>query len=212
MSKTQDFFESKEFLEKIIAMMPEHVYWKDLQGVYWGCNDKQATSLGLASRHDILGKTDYDLSDKATADAFRKIDQAVMKTGKAFITEEHIKKVNEKEGTVLSHKVPLYDDQNNIAGLLGISVDITKLKQTEKALQTQIHETDKAYRSKAEFLSVASHEVRGPVANVITYLDLLEYNLQDYFKNVDVLSTYAKLIRMVKRSHKEYIIDHKESC
>ena len=45
----------------LVAMFPGHVYWKDLNGVYQGCNDNAAKYVGLNSRNEIVGKTDYDL-------------------------------------------------------------------------------------------------------------------------------------------------------
>ena len=41
--------EMKRFhlLENIIALIPGHVYWKSKNGKYLGCNNEQATSLGL---------------------------------------------------------------------------------------------------------------------------------------------------------------------
>lgn len=31
-------------LTNIVLNMPGHLYWKDISGVYLGCNDKQAQS------------------------------------------------------------------------------------------------------------------------------------------------------------------------
>ena len=43
-----------ECLENIIAEMPGHVYWKDRNGVYLGCNDSQAKFLGFSSGKEIV--------------------------------------------------------------------------------------------------------------------------------------------------------------
>ena len=50
------------FFKKIIDLLPGHIYWKDLQFRYLGCNSQQAMSLGLRTPQEIVGKTDYDLS------------------------------------------------------------------------------------------------------------------------------------------------------
>lgn len=51
-----------EMLEEIIAVLPGRVYWKDKNGVYLGCNDKQAESLGLKRGYEIVGKTDFEIT------------------------------------------------------------------------------------------------------------------------------------------------------
>lgn len=65
-----------EVLENIIALMPDHVYWKDKEGVLQGCNNALAKSLGLKSRKDIVGKTDWDL-----ATVYRVLDASVYRGG-----------------------------------------------------------------------------------------------------------------------------------
>ena len=52
--------------EHMLALMPGHVYWKDNKGVLRGCNNALAKTLKLASRKDIVGKTDYDISSPST--------------------------------------------------------------------------------------------------------------------------------------------------
>ena len=60
-------------MKNIMAEMPGHVYWKDVNGIYLGCNNRQAQSLGFKAGSDIIGKTDFDLPwDTHIAKKFRK--------------------------------------------------------------------------------------------------------------------------------------------
>lgn len=80
---------SKIALESIIAFLPAHVYWKNTQGVYLGCNDKQAKSLGFISGKEIIGKTDFELPwPEGAAEEFRNNDLKVINTGKPISAEE----------------------------------------------------------------------------------------------------------------------------
>ena len=124
--------ETKDFLENIIALMPGHVYWKDKNGVLLGCNDLQAIDAGLLSRHEIIGKTDYDMPWKEQADILRKIDREVINTGVPKIIEEPSTLADGSETIFLSHKVPLYY-KGQIIGILGISFDITMRHEAEEA-------------------------------------------------------------------------------
>lgn len=47
-------------LENIVANMPGFVYWKDKNGIYLGCNNRHARSLGFRYGYEIVGKTDFD--------------------------------------------------------------------------------------------------------------------------------------------------------
>lgn len=107
-------------LEEIIAKLPGHIYWKDLNGVYLGCNDMQAIDAGLASRYEMIGKTDYDMPWKETANELVNNDKKVIKTGTPLTIEEQ---------GYLSRKVPLHNKKGNIIGILGISIEASQYKQ-----------------------------------------------------------------------------------
>lgn len=132
----------------ILAMVPGHLYWKNLKGEFMGCNDLQALDLGLKCREDIIGLTDYDILPKEEADAIRKVDLQVVATGEAVIVEEWstYSGVNK---IWLSRKTPLRDKAGNIIGIIGTSLDITDRKEKERleleiqAQQDKIAEADK---------------------------------------------------------------------
>lgn len=92
--------------------MPGHVYWKDRQRVLQGCNDQQAKDAGLASRHDIAGKTAYDLiwPDQPEADRRAqsaetdRIDENVMQTDMPQTVEEFVVLPDGSTATFLSKK------------------------------------------------------------------------------------------------------------
>lgn len=57
----------------IFKSMPGHIYWKDRDGYYLGCNEQQAIDLGLANSDAIIGKTDYDLLPQEEAERIRRL-------------------------------------------------------------------------------------------------------------------------------------------
>lgn len=107
LSEYENMKKLKEFYEKIVFLLPGHVYWKDRGGKYMGCNDLQAQDLGLSSKDDIIGKTDYELSVEEEAEGLRKTDLEVMESGVPQVLEE-IKILDDgAELVYLSEKVPL---------------------------------------------------------------------------------------------------------
>ncbi len=121
----------RDYLENIIALMPGHVYWLNKNNVFLGCNNLQAKNANLESRKDIIGKTNYDMPWKEQADELNKANNKVLQTGEAHITEEFALMAN-GTGIYLSQKVPLRDPFGNIAGIVGISFDITDRKKAEE--------------------------------------------------------------------------------
>lgn len=173
----------------ILENLPEHVYWKDTTGHYLGCNKMQAMDLNLRNSEEIIGKTDYDLSPKEKADAFRVVDQRVLDEGKKIETEEIVEK-NGEVRTVLSKKIPLYDTANSIIGLLGISFDITQRKEMESALVKATHDAEIASQAKSEFLRNMEHQLRTPFSGVYSLVQMLAETETDPSKKEILEITY----------------------
>lgn len=157
--------------QNIIANLPGHVYWKDKDGKYLGCNLLQAKDLNFDSISEVIGKTDYDLSPLDKAEAIRQTDLKIMLEGRSIETEEIVVK-NDQNVIVLSHKSPLYDNNKNIVGVLGISFDISKRKATEKALKEAKIAVEKADKAKAEFLRNMEHQLRTPFSGVYSLVSI----------------------------------------
>ena len=119
-------------LNNMLDRMLGHVYWKDKKGAYLGCNLAQAKSLGLKSPTEIIGKTDYDLSPDAQADNLTREDQNIMKTAQAKTIEEVVTLENGQQAIFLSHKFPIFELDAQVAGIFGISFNITQQKEAEE--------------------------------------------------------------------------------
>lgn len=184
-------------LENIISNMPGHVYWKDKKGVYRGCNDSQANSLGFKYGHEVIGKTDFELPwGENIAAKFRENDKHIMQTGKTLIIEEQ-SIVDGKNSTVLSHKSPMKDENGEITGVLGISINISEQKKIERDLKTAKEAAEAANNAKTEFLENMRHDIRTPLSGIIGFAELIKseaqnHNLTEYADNLTA-SSYALL-------------------
>ncbi len=107
------------------------VYIKDLDGRYLQAN-KDLLQLLRQPEEDILGKTDYDFFPAEHADVFRRNDQMIIENGSAMEFEET---APHQEGvhTYRTVKFPLYDANNKIYAICGLSSDITDRKKAEEA-------------------------------------------------------------------------------
>lgn len=134
--------EERELLRTLIDNIPAGIFIKDLQSRKLLVNKAECEFMGVKNPSEILGKDDFELLPLDFANKAIAEDQEVFLTGKPIINSEII--VNWIDGTtrcILGSKIPLYDN-GKISGLLGITHDITKIKQTETALL----ESEKKYR------------------------------------------------------------------
>ncbi len=139
-------------LEDIIATLPGHVYWKDKNGALLGCNEEQAKKFGLSKAVDVIGKTDYDFYDKATADEVVRNDQEVMRSGQAHTYEESVTLPDGHKITYISKKAPLRNERGEIIGTLGSSINITVQKEKESGLLTAKELAEKERKTTQLFL------------------------------------------------------------
>lgn len=123
------------FYSKIIHTLPALIWLKDTNGIYLACNQRFENFLS-ASEQDILGKTDYELMNARLADLFCKYDKDVILTGSPSVTEEWITFANNghRERIEIS-RVPMYEDNGKLVGVLGIGHNITARREPEKTRQ-----------------------------------------------------------------------------
>ncbi len=103
------------------------VFWKDRQGRYCGCNQNQAKAFGFNSPEGIIGKTVFELlDDYNSAKLIDDNDNKIMLDKNVLVFEETLVSGGGMK-TYLSKKQPIFDDNQNVIGLLGTATDITEL-------------------------------------------------------------------------------------
>lgn len=115
--------------------VPGVVYAKDLGGRFVVANRGVAELLGLPPEA-FLGRTDGEvLADNAQSTAIMVTDRRIMDSGIGEQIEEEVMLPDGTPATWLSTKAPWRDEDGNILGLIGSSVDITDRKRIENALR-----------------------------------------------------------------------------
>jgi len=174
--------EELAFLKKVLSVMPGHVYWKNTDGVYLGCNEEQAKIAGFNSSQELVGKTDYDLLPKDEATVLQEIDQQVIRGKKSYSIEEPVTLPNNKKAVFLSHKIPLEDLEGNIIGILGVSIDITERKQMEEDLRKAKEAAERANQVKTDFIRNMEHDLRTPFTGIVNISNGLAKEEKDSVK------------------------------
>jgi two-component system aerobic respiration control sensor histidine kinase ArcB len=191
------------YLENILSNIPEYVFWKDLNSTYVRCNKNFANLAGLDSIDGIVGKTDFDLPwAQFTKEVYLEEDRQIIET-KLPMPPKAVP-LTGADGiyrVIRVSKAPLIDKHDNVIGILGVFHDITELSETQSALLEQMEKTEEAYRSKTEFLSITTHEVRNPVGNITMFDSFLKRNLEELNKLFS-----DEIVDVLKSNKKEKII------
>ncbi|HEY9908883.1 MAG TPA: PAS domain S-box protein, partial [Thermosynechococcaceae cyanobacterium] len=145
--------ESRRFLRRLLDTLPnQHIFWKDRNSVFLGCNRLAAKVAGLNSPQEIVGKTDYDLAwTTEEADFFRKVDRRVMDSNQAElgIIEPQLQ-ADGKQAWLETSKAPLHDADGNVTGILVAFKDITERRATlqeRERVKAQLQEQEQFLRS-----------------------------------------------------------------
>ncbi|MBD3268145.1 PAS domain S-box protein [bacterium] len=129
--------QSEALHQSLVENLPLFVFRKDVEGRFTFMNSNMCQSLGKPQK-DILGKTDYDFYPAELADKYHKDDLQVIQTGRVIELEETNKSFDGTEIQVNVVKSPIFDANDRVIGIQGISWDITeKKKLQEQLLQSQ---------------------------------------------------------------------------
>lgn len=143
----EELYQSRQMLQSILDTIPQRVFWKDRNFSYLGCNKPFAIDAGLKDPAEIIGKNDYELAWKETAELYRADDKVVM--GQATPRLNFDEMQNRPDGSLWwmrTSKLPLRDREGKVIGVIGTSEDITERKQAEENLLA----SEKRWRSYVE--------------------------------------------------------------
>jgi PAS domain S-box-containing protein len=130
-----ELFNSRQMLRTVLDTIPQRVFWKDRNAVYVGCNKALAEDCGYADPNELIGKTDHATRSAEMAERYQADDRQVMETGlaKSNYEEPQIRRDGTR-GWLKTSKVPLFDKNGKVIGVLGTYEDISERKRDEAAL------------------------------------------------------------------------------
>jgi PAS domain S-box-containing protein len=164
----------RDLLRALLENIPDRIYFKDVKSRFLRVSNSMASRLGLKDRDEVLGKTDFDFYPKELAQEFYNDEQRIVLTGQPLINKlERIVDRDGRESWASVTKVPLHNKSGSVTGIIGISRDVTKLKEAEVALEHARDAALETARIKSEFLANMSHEIRTPMNAITGMTDLL---------------------------------------
>lgn len=122
----------KKMMMDILNEIPEKVYLKDADGKMFLANQQVADAHGL-SLDELIGKSDFDFVDEATAKEWREQELKIMEKGEErYVFEETL---GDKTVILDSLKKVVYIQSLHKNGLLGIQRDVTELHELREKVK-----------------------------------------------------------------------------
>jgi two-component system, sensor histidine kinase and response regulator len=135
--QTEDALAKEQYLLKtLLDNSPEHIYFKDINSRFIMINKSLSEKFGLSDPIQAVGKTDFDFFNEIHARPAFEDEQRIINTGQALVGKEE-KEIWSSDGNetwVITTKMPLRNQENQIIGTFGISTDISDIKKAETAL------------------------------------------------------------------------------
>jgi PAS domain S-box-containing protein len=127
-----------ELVEKLMELLPSNImlYVKDTESRMIMGNQAFVRQIGLQNERDIIGKNDYDFFWPLQADAYRRDDAEVVRTGTPQIGKCEI--MPTADGVVdwyHTSKMPLHDADGNIVGIVGVTQDTRTSSGAQQAFR-----------------------------------------------------------------------------
>ncbi len=149
----KELLRQKDFLRLIIDSTPTLIFVKDQEGKFLLANKSTATFYNMTTE-EMEGHydTDHNFDEKEIAD-FKNQDEEILSGGKeiSFPIQSFVNKKNGKVTWLQTIKKPIPSISGNEINVLGVSTDITDIKQTKDSLKT----TELLYREIARNLPKA---------------------------------------------------------
>ena len=154
-------------LETVAGSVPAFVYMKDRQGYYLFANRRLLDRLGLSGPDGIVGKREADFFLPDASETSAADERDVLMHGMSVMNkEEELHFADGSTIPVLTNKIPLLNADDEIEGLVGISMDRTAQKAAEernRELEGQLRN-----RQKLEMIGTLSGGIAHDFNNILT--------------------------------------------
>ena len=162
----------KTLLNTVINSIPDFIAYKNVDGVYLGCNDAYTGLIGRPA-DEVIGRKLGDLFSSSRASALRERDEEVLALQEKRVEEDWMTFADGSRVPMEVVRTPLRGPDGRLEGLLAIGRDVRHRQQAAQEIVRARELAEQAARAKTEFLANMSHEIRTPMTGVLGMIDIL---------------------------------------
>lgn len=171
---------NEQLLQIVLDSLPFRVFWKDKDSVFMGANLGFLEDINVPSLDEVIGKDDEAFCNVSEqVERYIAEDKEVLFDGVKKLDIEEVRSLgNERLQWISTNKVPLYDHDGEIIGVLGTYQDVTpKVRYREKIESEALIDSLTGIANRRKLLSTL-HQYDGDSAGLL-FIDL------DYFKVIN---------------------------
>ena len=170
----EELNQERRMLRTLIDNLPDPIYVQDKECRKVIANKADVENIGKKKESEVLGKTDIELFPSPIGKRGYDDDKKVINSGKPiFNLEEEFISASGVKRWLQTTKIPLWDKDGNVNGLVGIGHDITERKQIIEELIRAKEKAEESDKLKTAFLHNISHEIRTPMNAIVGFSALL---------------------------------------
>lgn len=222
LASTLSTLQEKEiFLTTLLNTIPVPIFYKDKNGAYLGFNKAFLDFCGITDAEKLIGGSVHDLDIPSDLKKwFHYEDLQFMKNSGTSVSERTLPADDGSARNFMLYKSTFNNMDGKIAGLIGVSIDITDMKNKEKELisakeklelanaelklsaeisNRMSMEAQSANIAKSQFIATMSHEIRTPMSGIMGMASLmLDTNLTDEQKNyAETINKCANILLVI---------------
>lgn len=159
------------FTELMIETMPLPLSMLDLDGRYVIVNQAWEAFTGR-SRQDVVGTPARQRFDPDEAELHDARDRELLERGGEMRYEARTRRRDGSRCDLAITKACVLGEDGRPAGILVTFMDITEVREAERATREARDAAEEASRAKSEFIANISHELRTPLQSIIGFSEL----------------------------------------
>lgn len=137
--------------EAFLDHITDFVYFKDKNSQLVFCSQSLAHVTGFNNWRDIIGKHDFEIFPHDDAQIYYEEEKTIIKERKPLLGKiDSFYDENGEKGYVQTNKWPLFNDNNDVIGIFGISRNITEQRKEKEILKEREEKISLLLNSTAE--------------------------------------------------------------